>query len=48
MALQIWNEARGIDWQALDLLAEIHGCGQPEILVAELLAIRNFMESANG
>jgi hypothetical protein len=29
-------------------LAEIHGCSQPEILVAELLAIRNFMESVNG
>jgi len=31
----------------LDVLAEIHGVSQPEILVAELIAIRNFVESLN-
>jgi hypothetical protein len=39
---------RSIDWPAIDILAEIHGCSQPEILIAELLSIRNFMESLNG
>jgi hypothetical protein len=46
--MQIWNACRGIDWQALDLLAEIHGVSDVEILIAELLAVRSFQESLNG
>ncbi len=42
--MQIWNQARGLDWAAIELLAEIHGCGDPEVLVAELFAIRAFVE----
>ena len=46
--MQIWNACRGIDWQALDLLVEIHGVSDVEVLIAELLAVRSFQESLNG
>jgi hypothetical protein len=46
--VQIWNAAKGLDWQALDLLVEVYGCSEPEILIAELLALREFMEKKNG
>lgn len=46
--MQIWNACRGIDWQALDMLAEIHGVSDIETLVAELLAVRSFQESLDG
>jgi hypothetical protein len=42
--MQIWNQARSLDWQAIDLLAEIHGASEPEVLVAELFAVRAFVE----
>jgi len=45
IALKIWNDCRGIDWQAIDVLAEVYGTTQPEFLIAELMAIRSFMES---
>lgn len=48
IALQIWNASAGIDWAALDVLTEIYGVTDIEILIAELLAIRAFQESANG
>ena len=43
MALTIWNECRGIDWQALPLLVEVHGVSDVGILIAEMIAIREFM-----
>lgn len=48
MAMQIWNASRGIEWPALDVLAEIHGVTDIEVLIAELLAIRSFQEQQNG
>ena len=47
LALRVWNEAQGIDWQALELLTEAHGISDIEILIAELLAIRDFLAERN-
>jgi hypothetical protein len=46
--VRIWNEARGLDWQALPLLVDVHGIADVELLIAELVAIREFMEERNG
>ena len=46
--MQIWNACRGIEWQALDVLAELHGVTDVETLIAELLAVRSFQEAQNG
>jgi len=48
LALRIWNEARGLDWKALDVLTEIHGITDIETLVAELTAVRDFQEQLDG
>jgi len=48
MALTIWNECRGLDWQALPLLVEVHGVTDIETLIAELVAIREFMGERDG
>lgn len=42
--MQIWNACQGIDWPALEVMAEIHGVSDIETLVAELMAVRGFME----
>jgi hypothetical protein len=44
----VWNEAGGLDWQALDLLVEVHGITDVETMLAELMAIRDFMERDRG
>ena len=48
MALKIWNECRGLDWQALPLLVEVHGVSDVETLIAEMVAIREFMGERDG
>lgn len=48
MALRVWNESRGLDWQALPLLVEVHGISDVDMLIAELVAIRTFQESLDG
>lgn len=48
MSVRIWNEAQGLDWNALDVLCEVHGITEAEILLDELMAIRGFMEAQNG
>jgi len=40
--LKIWNTCGGIDWAALPLLAELYGVDDMEILIEELVAIREF------
>ncbi len=46
--MRIWSESRGLDWQALPLLAEVHGVADIETLIAELIAIREFLEDRDG
>lgn len=48
MALRIWNEARGLDWQALPLLIDMHGITDIDTLLAELVAIREFLEERSA
>lgn len=48
MALTIWNECRGIEWEALPVLAEIHGVSDIETLIVELIAIREFQGALDG
>lgn len=48
IAIRIWRESRGLDWQAIPLLADLHGVTDLETLVAELIAIREFMDEQNG
>jgi len=47
-AFKIWNTCRGLDWQALPLLAEIHGVEDIEMLIEELVIIREFQDAGNG
>lgn len=44
MAVRIWNESERLDWKALPLLIDIHGVTDVETLIAELVAIREFLE----
>ena len=37
-----------MDWNALDVLVEVHGITEVEILLDELMAIRGFMEAQYG
>jgi hypothetical protein len=48
LSVRIWNESQGLDWNALDVLVEVHGITEVEILIDELMAIRGFMEAQNG
>lgn len=48
LAVRIWNESEGLDWQALPLLAEVHGVTDIETLIAEMVAIREFMGARDG
>lgn len=48
MAVRVWNESRGLDWQALPLLIELHGITDIDTFIAEMVAIRNFQESLDG
>lgn len=48
LALRIWNESRGLDWQALPLLIDVHGITDVDTLLAELVAIREFLEERSA
>jgi hypothetical protein len=48
MALTVWNECRGLDWQALPLLVDVHGITDIETMIAELVAIREFFGGRDG
>lgn len=48
LSVRIWNESQGLDWNALDVLVEVHGITEVEILLDELMAIRGFMEAQYG
>jgi len=48
MAVRIWNESGGLDWHSLPLLVDLHGVTDVETLIAELMAIRGFLEERNG
>ncbi len=45
LALKLWNIMSGIDWDALPLLCELYGVEDLELLIAQLVAIR---EHGNG
>ena len=40
-AVAAWNLMRGIDWAALPVVVELFGVREPEILIAQLVAIRD-------
>ena len=48
LAVRIWNESEGLDWQALPLLIDVHGVTDVETLIAELVAIREIMGERDG
>lgn len=37
-----------MDWAAIEILSEIYGVTDIDILIVELLAIRKFQEATNG
>lgn len=44
--MQVWNTMGGvIDWSALPILAEIHGITDIELLVEQLVTIRNHKQA---
>ena len=42
LAIRAWNHMGGIDWLALETVAEIIGFKDIELLIAQLGAIRDF------
>jgi len=45
IAVKIWNDGGGMNWQALPILCEIYGINDPEPLIRRLLAIRQSQEN---
>ena len=41
LAIEIWNDMGGIDWQALPVLAELRGVRSFELLLDALLVIQD-------
>lgn len=42
LSLRVWNEMRGIDWDAIPYFVEIHGIEDVEALILDLIVIRDF------
>lgn len=41
MAVAAWNMAGGLDWSALPVVCEVLGIREPDVLIAQLVAIRD-------
>jgi hypothetical protein len=46
VAIQAWNVMGGLDWAALPFVAEMLGVRDPEILIAQLVTIRDEQQDA--
>jgi hypothetical protein len=47
VAVTAWNLMRGLDWAALPVVCDIFGIRDPEILIAQLAAIRDAQDERN-
>jgi hypothetical protein len=41
MAIRAWNMLGGLDWAGLDAVIDVLGIDDPEILIAQLVVLRN-------
>lgn len=49
LAIQIWNQMGGeMQWTALPFLSDLHGIDDPELLIAQLIAIRDVQGNKYG
>jgi len=47
MAITVWNACGGLDWSAMPVMCEMYGYDDPALLVAQLVAIRDWQQD-NG
>lgn len=45
IAIKAWNMMKGIDWQALPLIAEMLGVVELESFITQLITIRNYQDA---
>lgn len=43
--MRAWNMMKGIDWNALPIVCEIIGVDDPELMIAQLISIRDSQET---
>lgn len=48
LAIQAWNLMGGLDWQALPLVADLLGIDDLELLVMQLVVIRDSQRNQHG
>ena len=41
MAVAAWNTMGGLDWSALPIVCEMLGVREPDVLITQLVAIRD-------
>jgi hypothetical protein len=41
MAIRAWNMLGGLDWAGLDTVCDVLGITDPELLIAQLVIMRN-------
>jgi hypothetical protein len=42
LAIEAWNMLGGLDWSGLEMVADILGIDDIELLIGQLMAIRDF------
>jgi len=47
IAIEAWNVMGGVDWAALPIVLDLLGVSDPELLIRQLLHIRDKMNEAN-
>jgi len=45
IAVAAWNLMGGLDWSALPVVVEVLGVREPEVLITQLVAIRDAQRS---
>ena len=43
--MQAWNLMGGLDWQALPIVVDMLGIGDPEVLIYQLVTLREHMRT---
>jgi len=45
LVIKAWNTCGGMDWSAIPTVAEIYGFRDVEVLIAQFVALRDFLKA---